>query len=239
MASSEFLFFSGIRGYDPKTHRFSSDTREQATAAFTNIRSILEALGLTLRDVVKVTMFLNDLAYRDPIHEVWKQVFPEDVPARTALQPAEPVGGGAQFTLDVVACATPIGDRRTIEGPDDGPRHIYGMVTGVKARDYIFFSAIRGRNPRTKEFSDDTAEQARQALENLRTYLEHNRLTLGHVVDVTMYLNDLAYCDSIDAVWTQYFPENPPAPTALRVANAAASPRANAHFVFDVIARAE
>jgi 2-iminobutanoate/2-iminopropanoate deaminase len=130
-------------------------------------------------------------------------------------------------------------DRETIETPADGPSRMTGMVTGVRAGNLIFLSAIRGRNPETNTSSDDTREQAAQAFENIKTILASRGLTLAHVVKVTLYLGDLRYRDLIHEVWMKYFPENPPARTAMQVANPNASPRGNAHFVMDVVALAE
>lgn len=243
-AAGGFLFFSAVRGSDPAGGKYAGDTRAQAEAAFENVKRQLEARGLSLRHVVKVTVFLNDLAYRDPIHDVWVRYFPDDPPARTSFQIADAGaarGDGAHFVLDVVALARPgaLSDRETVDGPEGGPRHMRGMVTAVKAGGFIFFSAIRGRDPATKTFSPQTQQQARQAFENVRAILEHRGLSLRHVVKVTMYLNDLEYRNPIHEVWKEFFPENPPARTALRVVNASASPRGNPHFVLDVLALAE
>jgi 2-iminobutanoate/2-iminopropanoate deaminase len=114
-----------------------------------------------------------------------------------------------------------------------------GMVPGVRAGGFLFLSAIRGRHPETNEFSDDTAEQARQALENLRAVLEGAGVTLQHVVKVTLYLSRLEYRTAFHQVWMEYFPEHPPARTAVEVADADAAPGGGAHFVLDVIALAE
>ena len=129
-------------------------------------------------------------------------------------------------------------DRETIESPPGGPKHMKGMVAGVRAGNLIFFSAIRGRDPADGSFSDDTKVQAAHAFEALKMLLEHQGLTLGHVVKVTLYMNSLEYRDLIHEVWMQYWPTDPPARTAFQVVNASASPKANAHFVLDVVALA-
>jgi 2-iminobutanoate/2-iminopropanoate deaminase len=129
--------------------------------------------------------------------------------------------------------------RETVESPPDGPTHMRGMVAGVRAGGFIFYSAIRGRDPITKTFSDDTRVQAAHAFDSLKVLLEHQNLTLRHVVKVTMYMNDLEYRDLIHEVWMKYFPVDPPARTAMQVVNASASPKGNAHFVLDVVALAE
>jgi 2-iminobutanoate/2-iminopropanoate deaminase len=130
-------------------------------------------------------------------------------------------------------------DRETVESPEGGPNHMVGMVPGVKAGGMIYFSAIRGRDPTSHTFPDDTKQQAVFAFEGLKLMLEHRGLTLRHVVKVTMYMNDLEYRDLIHEVWMKYFPVDPPARTAFQIVNASASPKGNAHFVLDVIALAE
>jgi 2-iminobutanoate/2-iminopropanoate deaminase len=130
-------------------------------------------------------------------------------------------------------------DRETIATPADGPSRMDGMVTGVRAGSLLFLSAIRGRNPVTNRSSDDTKEQAAQAFENIKAILASRGLTLAHVVKVTLYLGDLRYRNPIHEVWMTYFPENPPARTAMQVADPNASPGGNAHFVMDVVALAE
>lgn len=113
-----------------------------------------------------------------------------------------------------------------------------GMVTGVRAGELIFFSAIRGRNPQTNKSPDGIREQAAQAFENLKVLMESRGLTLGHIVKVTLYLNDLADRLPFHDVWLTYFPSDAPARTDVRVADANASPGGNARFVLDVVARA-
>lgn len=102
------LFFSAIRGRNPVTNKLSDDIREQSRQAFENLSLLLSARGLTMRHVVKVTLYLNDLAHRNAFHEVWMEYFPVDPPARIALQVADAnasPGGNAHFVLDVIALA--------------------------------------------------------------------------------------------------------------------------------------
>ncbi len=128
-------------------------------------------------------------------------------------------------------------DRATVADPAGIDGRMPGMVTAVRAGGFLFFSAVRGWNPKSKG-SDDVREQAARAFENMKTILEANGLTMRHVVKVTMYLNDLNDRDPIHEVWMRYFPVDPPARTAMQVANASASPDGKALFVMDVIALA-
>src|SRR5690242_14981311 len=77
-----FIFLSAIRGTYPGRGRpMSDDTKEQARQAFENIKAALAPSGATLASVVKVTLYLHDLKYRAPFHEIWMEYFPENPPA--------------------------------------------------------------------------------------------------------------------------------------------------------------
>ncbi len=128
--------------------------------------------------------------------------------------------------------------KETIVSPPGGPTHGRGMVPGVKAGGFLFFSAIRGNNPGTGKMSEDTSEQARQAFENLKVLLAATGATLEHVIKVTLYLHDLKYRAAFHEIWMENFPNNPPARIAMQVADANAVPGRNAHFALDVIALA-
>ena len=104
-----FLFLSAIRGRNPHGEiTFSDDPIEQAHQAFLNLEGVLAASGATLKDVVKVTLYLHDLEMRVPFHKVWMEKYPQDPPARIAVcvkdANAAP-GGKAHFALDVIAIA--------------------------------------------------------------------------------------------------------------------------------------
>lgn len=103
-----FFFISAIRGRNPETNTSSDDTKEQARQAFENLKVILAGAGVTLAHIVKVTLYLQDLAYRMDFHEVWMEYFPTDPPARMAVEVANASaspGGNAHFVLDVIALA--------------------------------------------------------------------------------------------------------------------------------------
>ncbi len=233
-----FLFIGGLRGADADG-LFSADTRVQAENAFAILDALLRERGLSMRHVLKVTSFMSDLAYRDPIHDVWLKVFPADPPARNSFEivdAGEQPGDGAHFVLDIITLARPeqLAGRRTVNGPEGVERSM--LVNAVQGGGMIFFSAVRGRDPETKKFTNDTREQARHAFETVKMILEHEGGALADIVKVTLYMNDVAYRNPFHEVWRTYFSENPPARTAVGVVNASASPRGKPHFVLDVTA---
>ena len=112
------------------------------------------------------------------------------------------------------------------------------MVPGINAGGFLFLSAIRGRDPTTGTTSNDTHEQARQALRNVADVLAASGAALSDVVKVTLYLHDLKYRTAFHEVWMEAFPKDPPARIAFQVADANPVPGGNSHFALDVIALA-
>jgi 2-iminobutanoate/2-iminopropanoate deaminase len=129
-------------------------------------------------------------------------------------------------------------DKQAMPAPAGGIDYGPGMVQGVKAGGFLFLTAMRGIDPATKEYSDDTAEQARRAFENLRAALAPSGAGLEHVVKVTVYLGSVNYRYAFHDVWQEYFADNPPARIMIEVANPNPGPRGKAHFALDVIALA-
>lgn len=96
------------------------------------------------------------------------------------------------------------------QSSDFGPR-------SVDAGGYLYVS---GQGPRRPDGSTPAsfAEQARQALENVRAVVEAAKLTMEHVVYLQVYLEDIRQYDELNKVFAEYFPKTPPARAVLGVA---------------------
>ncbi len=80
------VFLSGQLGIDPSTGDFvPGSVRDQTEQVFKNIRAILEEAGLSLKDVVKTTVFLHDMLDFATMNEVYSNYFEEPYPARSAV----------------------------------------------------------------------------------------------------------------------------------------------------------
>ena len=69
-----------------------------------------------------------------------------------------------------------------------------------------------------KLIEGDITAQTRQVLENLKALLADQGLGLEHVVKNTVFLADLANFTAMNAVYSQYFPTEPPARSTIQVA---------------------
>jgi 2-iminobutanoate/2-iminopropanoate deaminase len=81
------VFVSGQGPLDPRENRPLGGTfAEQVRLTFENVRAILGAAGLSLGDIVKVTVYLSDLARVPEFNDLYSAVMPKPWPARTLVQ---------------------------------------------------------------------------------------------------------------------------------------------------------
>jgi 2-iminobutanoate/2-iminopropanoate deaminase len=81
------LFVSGQAATDFKTSKFVLGTIEEEThRTLQNIKSIVEAAGASMENVVKCTVHLADINEFDRYNQVYAQYFPGVKPARTTVQ---------------------------------------------------------------------------------------------------------------------------------------------------------
>lgn len=86
VASDGFLFVSGQAPINLATNEIEyGDIRSETWRALSNVRTILEAAGCSLKDVVRVGVFLSDLSDVQAMNEVYCEFFPEKQPARTTV----------------------------------------------------------------------------------------------------------------------------------------------------------
>ena len=82
-----FLFISGQIPVDPESGKLvEGDIGAQTHQVLKNIRAIVEAAGGTLNNVVKVTVYLDDMDDFAEMNEVYSQYFSESKPARTTIE---------------------------------------------------------------------------------------------------------------------------------------------------------
>lgn len=82
-----FLFVSGQAAVDFATSRFILGSIEEEThRTMRNIKSIIEAAGGTMEQVVKCTVHLKDIQEFDRYNKVYAEYFPGIKPARTTVQ---------------------------------------------------------------------------------------------------------------------------------------------------------
>jgi reactive intermediate/imine deaminase len=97
------LYLSGQVGIKPGTLELAPGGIEgEARQTLDNIRTTLEAHGYALRDVVKCTVMLADIAEWAAFNEVYRSFFSPPYPARSALG-ANGLALGARVEVECIA----------------------------------------------------------------------------------------------------------------------------------------
>jgi 2-iminobutanoate/2-iminopropanoate deaminase len=81
-----FLFISGQLPINAKTGLMAKHIAEQTKDSLQNIVGIVEGAGLSAKDIVKTTLYVQDLSHFPLINEVYSTFFSVDPPARSCVE---------------------------------------------------------------------------------------------------------------------------------------------------------
>jgi reactive intermediate/imine deaminase len=95
------VYMSGQIGLDPASMQMVDGIDAQIVRVFENLKAVAEAAGGSLADVVKLNVFLTDLANFAKVNETMARYFSEPFPARAAVGVKE-LPRGALVEADAV-----------------------------------------------------------------------------------------------------------------------------------------
>lgn len=97
------VYVSGQLPIDPATGEFAQGgIQAEARQSLTNIKNILAEAGLTMQNVVKVTVLLADISNFAAVNEVYAEFFQTPYPARSAFAVAA-LPKGANVEIEAIA----------------------------------------------------------------------------------------------------------------------------------------
>ncbi len=99
------LFFSaGQIGLDPTTQSLAgSGFKQQAVQALRNLKAVLTEAGSSFKEVVKVTVYLKNIADFAEFNEIYAMFFTKNLPARSAVEVAA-LPKNALVEIECIAC---------------------------------------------------------------------------------------------------------------------------------------
>ena len=223
---------------DPKTNQIvTGGVAEQTAQCLKNVKAILESIDVPFDDIVKITVFLKNLSDLDAVNEVYTRFFPDSgiaravayVPARTVVEVAElPMHALVQIEAVVShGDGTPPQEVEArhgliIEANNTTNAPIDPLSTqSVAFSHYNNISAQIGVDPASgKLVAGGVAEQAEQALKNIKAIIENVEHTMEDAVKVNVYLRNLDDLAAIEDAYARYFTGAP----ARRVVGTSALP---------------
>jgi len=116
--------------------------------------------------------------------------------------------------------------KRQVVHTDKVPPARVPLSQAIKVGDLVFASGQLGTDPQTGHLiKGGIKTETRQVCENLKAVLEAAGSSLNKVVKVTIYMADLDELMSMNDVFSNYFPTDPPARTTFRAAGLIAGAR--------------
>ncbi|MFZ5879410.1 MAG: RidA family protein [Chloroflexota bacterium] len=108
---------------------------------------------------------------------------------------------------------------KKIISTDKAPKAIGPYSQAVRINDLVYTAGQIALDPARMELVEgDVVAQTRQVFANLKAVLEAAGSGLNYVIKTTVFLKDMADFAAMNAIYAEYFPENPPARSTVAVA---------------------
>lgn len=221
---------------DPKSGRLvEGGVKDQAAQCLKNIKAILESIDVPADDIVKINIFLKDLADTEAVNDVYTTFFPDSAIARAvAYMPARTVIAASALPMDALVQVeavisygdgTPpqiVEDRHGIviwaRNTENAPKCSLSTQT-VAFSHYNHLSAQLPLDPKTGEkVAGGVKEQATQCLKNMKAIVESIDHAMEDVVKVNIFVKNMADMDAVDEVYKTFFQGGVPARRVVGVA---------------------
>jgi reactive intermediate/imine deaminase len=185
--AGDFLYISGQGGRDAEG-KLPATIEGQARQTLLNVKSIVEAAGLTMEHVVYTQVYLDDMAHHDTMDRVWKEFFAKAPPARAVLGVYKLP---TDISVEINAVAFRDLTRKRPIVPVGSPKNLSwspGMIAGNR----LYLSGFLGTDVTTGRIPVDPDAQVQLALDNMKQTLAAAGMDFRHVVFVNPYLSDKA-----------------------------------------------
>ncbi|MFP3154258.1 RidA family protein [Lachnospiraceae bacterium ZAX-1] len=94
VTADSFVFTSGQLGIDPETGEIPEGIEAQTHLSLKNLGAVLQASGSDYNNVVKTTVFLDNINDFAVVNGIYAEYFKEEVPARSCVEVAKLPKGG-------------------------------------------------------------------------------------------------------------------------------------------------
>lgn len=180
--AGDYVYISG-QGPQRPDGKMPATFAEQVRQTLDNIKSIVEAAGLTMNNVVYTQVYLTDISKYAEMNRVFGEYFPKNPPARAVLG----VAALPQSAIEINAVAVrDLTARREISPANSKSND--SASPGVLTHDRLFVSGMTGVDPATGKAPDDPAAQVDLALDRMQAVLKAAGLDMANMVFVNPYL---------------------------------------------------
>jgi reactive intermediate/imine deaminase len=197
--AGDYLYVSG-QGAESADGKMAPDFEGQADQTVQNVQAILRAAGLTLKHVVYVQVYLENLQNLSALNRVFAKYFPDNPPARAVLGVAKLIRTPVE--INAVAVRN-LGDKKPVTLA--GVQWNEPASPGILTKDRLFISGMLGRDLKTGVVPADPADQASLALEGMQKLLVAAGLEMKNMVFVNPYLTIAVPMKTMNGIYARHF----------------------------------
>ena len=99
----KLIFVSGLIGRNPETGQIARDIAEQTRQTLANLEAQLELADLSLKNVLKATVFITDMGLVQEMNQAYRSFFQAGLPARSCVQVTALPDSEALVEIEVIA----------------------------------------------------------------------------------------------------------------------------------------
>ena len=199
--AGDFLYVSG-QGSRAPNGQTPSTFDEQARQSFENVKSIVEAAGLTMEHVVYSQVYLENMANYDAMNKIWAQYFSR------GIRPARATVGVYKMPTDtpieINAVAVRELSRKKAVVPRGYPTDV-SLSPGVMVGDRLYLSGFLGGDIQTGKVPETFDIQVQQALNRMKQTLAAAGMDFRHMVFVNPYLTNAMPTETMNRVYAKHF----------------------------------
>lgn len=200
LLTREYLYVSGHLGRLP-SGIIAATIEEQTYIVLNQIKTVVEAAGLTMDHVVSTQLFLTDIRNYEAVNKIYATYFPNAKPSRVTVGVARlPKSAGVEITAVAVRN---LASKKSLNRPS-GTGNV-PISEGITTTDRLFLSGTLGRDSVTGEVPPGEADQVRVSFKRAKSVLQLANLNESSLVTLNVYHTKTITPEIIQKVWTEEF----------------------------------
>ena len=193
----------------------ANDIKAQATQCLDNIKAIVESIDHTMNDVIKINIFLKNIADLEAVDKIYAAFFQGYLPTRTVVAVAALPMDDALVQMDAIISngegthpQDPCELVKVENNTDNAPNNPASTQT-VAFSHYNNISAQLPIDPKTDAIvAGGIKEQMQQCLTNIKAILESIDVPFDDIVKINISLTNLSDIDTVNEVYSTFFPDS-------------------------------
>jgi len=191
--AGDYLYVSG-QGAKRPDGIMPATFEEQVRQTLENVKTVVEAAGLSMKNVVYTQVYLDDMAHFKTMNAVYAEYFRDIPPARATLGVAK-LPGGTPVEINAVAIRD-AAEKKAVSV--NGYALDEPISAGTLTKDRLFISALRTQSP-------DAEKETDAALDGMKAVVEAAGLRMDNVVFVNPYLTEKIPANTMNAQYAKRF----------------------------------